>query len=148
MEQKRVSGFWILISIGFLLNILFLLGQTMAIIDYDFAVSLGLQETVDEVTAVGVALNKGFGFADTVFYIPLFLIGLIGTLKRKTFGKYTLVGALAITVYWPIVNLSTLFFAKGISGFHFTDFVSFSILLSLIILYGLWGIYFLIYKSK
>ena len=58
----------------------------MTIINYDFAVSIDLQEPVSEITEIGVALNKGFGFGDTVFYIPLFVIGIIGLVKRKVLG--------------------------------------------------------------
>ncbi|MCP4124867.1 MAG: hypothetical protein GY751_24255 [Bacteroidetes bacterium] len=57
----RTMGFWILIVFGVLLNILYVFGQTMAVIHYDFAVLIGLQESVEEITEVGVALNKGFG---------------------------------------------------------------------------------------
>ena len=119
----------------------------MAIIDYDFAVSIELQEPLDEITEIGVALNKGFGFGDTVFYIPLFIIGIIGLLKRSALGLYTMFGAMAITVYWPIVALSTVFFAKGAPGWHFTDYTSYSIILSIIALYGTWGFWFL-YRSR
>jgi hypothetical protein len=90
-STNRTSGFWFLIGLGVLLNIVYLLGQTMAIINYDFAVSIDLQEPANEITEIGVALNKGFGFGDTVFYIPLFVVGIIGLLKRTlalfTHGK-------------------------------------------------------------
>ena len=144
---KRTSGFWVLIGFSVLLNIIYLLGQTMALINYDFAVSIHLQESVNEITEIGVALNKGFGFGDTIFYIPLFVIGIIGLLKRSAFGLFAMFGAMAITVYWPIVGLSTVFFAKDAPGWHFTDYSSYSILLSLIALYGIWGFWFL-YKYR
>ena len=147
MENKRTIGFWILIGFGILLNIEYLLGQTMALINYDFAVSLGLQEPVSEITGVGVAMNRGFGLGDTVFYIPLFITGIVGLFRRTDWGGYAMLGALAITVYWPIVALSTLFFARGTSGFTFTDFTSYSVLLSLIAFYGLWGLGYL-YKNR
>ena len=140
---KRTIGFWILISIGILLNLIYLLGQTMAIINYDFAVSIELQEPVNEITEVGVALNKGFGFGDTFFYIPLFVVGIIGLFKRSAWGLYAMFGAMAVTVYWPIVALSTVFYAKRASGWHFTDYMSYSISLSLIAIYGIWGLWFL-----
>jgi hypothetical protein len=146
-NTKKRIGFWFLIGFGVLLNIVYVLGQTMAIINYDFAVSIDLQESVNEITEIGVALNKGFGFGDTVFYIPLFVIGIIGLLKRSAFGLFAMFGAMAITVYWPIVGLSTVFFAKGAPGWHFTDYSSYSILLSLIALYGIWGCWFL-YKYR
>ncbi len=45
----------ILIS-GIVLLVLLLLGQTMSFINYDFTVSLGLQEPVDAIGKLGVAL--------------------------------------------------------------------------------------------
>jgi len=147
MTVKRTTGFWLLIGFGILLIIIYLLGQTMAIINYGFAVSIDLQEPVNEITEIGVAMNKGFGFGDTVFYIPLFVIGIVGLLKRSALGLFAMLGTMAITVYWPIVSLSTLFFAKGAPGWYFTDYTSYSILLSLIILYGIWGFWFL-YRNR
>ena len=144
---KRTTGFWFLTCIGILLNVVYLLGQTMAVINYDFTVSVGLQEPLEKITEIGVALNKGFGLGDTVFYIPLFVIGIIGLFKKSALGLYSMFGAMAITVYWPIVCLSTVFFAKGAKGWHFTDYTSYSILLSLIAIYGVWGIWFL-YKNR
>ena len=140
---KRTTGFWILVSIGIILNLIYLLGQTMAIINYDFAVSIELQEPVNEITEVGVASNKGFGFGDTFFYMPLFVVGIIGLLKKSAWGLYAMFGAMAITIYWPLVGLSTVFYAKGAPGWHFTDYTSYSILLTSIAIYGIWGLWFL-----
>ena len=145
--KKRTIGFWFLIGFGVFLNIAYVLGQTMAVINYDFALSIGLQEPANEITEIGVAQNKGFGFGDTVFYIPLFVIGIIGLLKRTTFGLFAMLGAMAVTVYWPIVGLSTVIFAKGAPGWHFSDYSSYSIILSIIALYGVWGFFFL-YKNR
>lgn len=140
---KRTTGFWILVSIGVILNLIYLLGQTMAIINYDFAVSIELQEPVNEITEVGVASNKGFGFGDTFFYMPLFVVGIIGLLKKSAWGLYAMFGAMAITIYWPLVGLSTVFYAKGAPGWHFADYTSYSILLTSIAIYGIWGLWFL-----
>lgn len=147
IKAERTLGFWVLIVVGILLNVLYLLGQTMALINYEFAVSIGLQESIHEITEVGVALNKGFGLGDTFFYMPLFIIGIICLIRRKALGLYMMFGAMAITVYWPIVSLSTLYFAKGSPGWNFGDYNAFSILLSLISIYGLWGMIFL-YKKR
>jgi hypothetical protein len=145
--KKRTTGFWFLTGFGVFLTILYVLGQTMAVINYDFAVSIDLQEPVNEITEIGVALNKGFGFGDTVIYIPLFVIGIIGLLKRTALGLFAMLGAMAVTVYWPVVSLSTVMFAKGATGWYFTDYRSYSIVLSLIALYGIWGFIFL-YKNR
>jgi hypothetical protein len=120
-----------------------LLGQMMAFIDYEFTVSLGLQESVDAVGEMGVAVNKGFGVGDTMIYTPLLVIGLVGLWLRKKWGVFAMVGALGITAYWPIVNIFLLFFAQGTPGFNFTDLTSHTILLTAFTVYGLWGLYYL-----
>jgi hypothetical protein len=142
MDQKRGLGFWFLIVIACLLAIWFILGQTLCIFFYDFTVSLGFQDSINDVTAVGVAFNKGFGIADTLFYIPLLISGIIGILKKKRMGIYLMFSALAITVYWPIVCLSAVYFAKGDPGWNLTSYAEYTMILSLITVYGVWGMCF------
>lgn len=144
METNRTFAFWFLIGVGTILNIMYLIGQTMAIINYDFTVSMDLQEPVTEITEVGVALNKGFGLGDTFIYMPLFIAGIIGLIRRSTVGFYMMIGAMGITIYWPVVSLATLYYAKSAAGWRFNDYTSYTIVLSLITLYGIWGFWYLI----
>ena len=120
---------------------------TITAAHYDLTVSLGLQESEEEITKIGIAYAKGFAFGDTVFYIPLFVIGIVGLLKRKTWGLFSMVGALAVSIYWPIVHLFAIFIGRDAMNLMPKKYISFSILLPLIILYGSWGIWFL-YKNK
>lgn len=147
MKKSTRIKFWLLIVIAILLTCIYLIGQTMAFINYDFTVAMDLQEPAEEITEVGVAFNKGFGFGDTIVYIPLLLAGIFGMIKKKYWGLFSMSGALAITIYWPVVCLSTLLFAKGSPGFNFTDYFSYSIMLSIICIYGLWGLLF-IYRNR
>ena len=119
----------------------------MSFINYDFTVAIGLQEAKDVVGEMGVAVNKAFGVGDTIIYIPLLLSGLIGLWQRKKWGLWPLAGALAITAYWPVVCLFILFFAKGSPGFNFSNYVSYSVILALVMFYGLWGLWYL-YKNQ
>jgi len=137
MEIRFLMGF------GIVLNIIYLLGYPMALINYEFAASVDLLERSSKITDVGVALNKGFGLGDTIFYMPLFLVGIIGLIKRSSMALFAMRGAMAITVYWSIVCLSTLFFVKGSPAWQFSDYTPYSILLSIIAIYGMWGFYFL-----
>ncbi len=146
--KKGTAGFWVLMIIGILLLIMLIIGQMMSFINYEFTVSLGLQESVDIVSEMGVALNKGFGVGDTIIYIPLLIIGLIGLWLRKKWGVFTMIGAMGITAYWPMVSLFFLIFAKNIPGFNFTDYTSYTILLVVITVYGLWGLWYLYKISK
>ncbi len=143
MSQKRGLGFRVLIILALLLNLIMLIGQTGSLFDYGFTVSIGLQESVEEVTGLGVAWANGFAFGDTVFYIPLFIIGIAGLFRQKVWGIFFMFGALAITVYWPIVNLYAMLAGKHAMNLNPDKFISFSILLPLIALYGLWGMWFL-----
>ena len=146
MSNKREIGFWVLMIPGLLILFMLIFGQMISFIDYDFTVSLGLQESVNVISELGVASNKAFGVGDTLIYLPLLILGLIGLWQKKGWGLIAMVGALAITAYWPIVNLFFLYFAKDLPGFNFTDFVSYTIVLSLISIYGLWGMWY-IYRN-
>ncbi len=147
MKSKRKPGFWVLFIFSLFMLIMILLGQTMSFIDYDFTVSLGLQESKDIVGGFVVAFNKGLGIGDTIIYLPLLIFGLYGMWYSKKWGEYAMSGAMAITAYWPVVNISLLYFAKGEKGFFFTNFLFYTILLISIAIIGLWGFLY-IYKNR
>jgi hypothetical protein len=128
---------------GVFMLVMLLVGQTMAFIDYDFTVGLGLQEHRDAVTDIGVAMNKGFGFGDTIIYIPLLVVGLWGLVMRRAWGVFSMMAAMGVTAYWPIVCLSFLYFAKGTPGFHFTAYGAYTVLLMAIALIGITGMWYL-----
>ena len=140
-------GFRLLIGISVLLTLFLIVGQTFSLIDYDWAVALGLQESEKEVGKVGIAFAKGFAFGDTLFYLPLLILGIIGLLKSKKWGFYFMLGSLAISVYWPIVHLYTIYIGRNVLSLQLDKYVSFPITLSLIISYGLWGMWYL-YKNQ
>ena len=147
MNSKRTIGFWVLMIVGMLFTVMLLAGQMMAFINYDFTVSIGLQESRDLVGEIGVAVNKGFGVGDTIIYLPLLVIGIVGLWLRKRWGLFTMVGALAITAYWPVVCIFFLLFARSSPEFSFHSFTSYTILLTAFTIYGLWGLWYL-YKSR
>jgi hypothetical protein len=148
MKNNGAVGFWILMVVGILVLVVLFLGQMMSFISYEFTVMIGLQESVDVIGEMGVAVNKGFGVGDTIIYIPLMVMGLIGLWIRKEWGILTMAGALGITAYWPMVSLFLLLFAKGSPGFNFTNYTSYAIILILITIYGIWGLVYLIKRRE
>ena len=140
MKNKRTAGFRVLMIFGIIMLLILIFGQVMSYIKYEFTVSLGLQESVDVIGEAGVAVNKGIGAGDTIIYLPLLIAGLIGLWFRKKWGLFVMAGAMAITAYWPMVSLFFFIFAKGTPGFYFTEYLSYSILLSAFTLCGLWGL--------
>lgn len=145
-RKYKDKSFWILILIAIILVVMFLAGQTLGVFNYDLAVSIGMQESENEIGKVGIAFAKGFGFADTLIYIPLFLIGIVGLFKNRRWGKYAMFGALAITVYWPLVHLYAIFIDRIAIVLHPEKYTYYPILLSLIIIYGIWGMRY-VYKK-
>ena len=145
--MKKGFGFLVLISIAIILVIMFLLGQTLSLFNYKLTVAWGLQESSEEVGDVGVAFLKGYAFGDTIFYIPLLILGIIGLIKSRKWGLYSMFGALAISVYWPTTILYAIFIERTAITLTPDKYISFSILLPLIMVYGLLGMLYL-YRHK
>ena len=148
MDYKRNFGLKILIITSIVLMLFLLSGQTFSLINYEAALDLGLQESAEEITEVGIAFAKGFAFADTIAYIPLLLIGIIGLLKRTKWGVYAMFASCAISVYWPLVHLYAIYIGVDVIILNPEKYVSFPITLSFIILYGLWGMWYLYTNQK
>ncbi len=147
MKYKKDVGFWALILVATVLFVFLIIGQTLSVIDYDLALNLGLQESEEEIGKVGIAFAKGFAFADTIFYVPILVLGILGLLKGKKWGAVLMLAALGITVYWPIVHLYAIYIDTEAITLNQEKYISFPIVLGLIIIYGLWGINYL-YKSS
>lgn len=95
MNTKRTTGFWVIMFMGIIYLLMFLIGQFPAFINYDFPVSIGLQESVEQIGKMGVAVNKGIAVADSIIVIPLLLLGLTGLWKRKYWGLFSMFGTMA-----------------------------------------------------
>ncbi len=147
MKNIRTKGVWFVLISGILLLVLLLLGQTMSFINYEFTVSLGLQEPVDEITKLGVAVNKAFGVGDTIIYIPLLFSGLIGLWRKEDWGIFLMGGAFAITAYWPIVCLFIILFGNKLPDFNYVNLTYIIIALISFAIYGIWGMWY-IYKNQ
>lgn len=91
-----------------LLNLLlWSVGQTGALLDYDRVADWGLQDARFLVDPVIVQVNQGIALADTIVMLPLFALAVIGILMRRYFGLVASWLALGITVYWPVVFWSS-----------------------------------------
>lgn len=147
MPAKNSLGFWVLFGVGLFIAVTLPIGQTMSLIDYDLTVSWGLQEPASEITAMGVVLNKAFAAADTVIYLPLVVIGLVGLLLRKTWGLIAFSAALGITAYWVIQVIYFIYAAQGLTGFTFSRQMTFTLMLLPLEVYAVWGLIFL-YRDR
>ncbi|MGB5228313.1 MAG: hypothetical protein WBN55_08615, partial [Eudoraea sp.] len=92
MNNKKGVSFWVLILAAIVLILFLTAGQTFSLLDYDLAIDLGLQESEKEIGKVGIAFAKGFAFGDTIIYIPMLIIGILGLIKGKKWGALFMFG--------------------------------------------------------
>lgn len=138
---KRDIGYWFVQVPGWLLLAYLVYAQAIPAFDYQVGVSMGTQESAEQITAVGAAFWYGFAFADLVTYLPLLLAGLIGHWLGRAWGMVALSAALGITIYWPVVCLAAVVAAHGTPGWQLDNEASYWVVLPLIALWGVWGLW-------
>ncbi len=146
-KGNRPAGFWVIIIFLALSVVLLLLGQTSGLFAYDFAVGIGLQESVEEVTPFGVEMNRAFGASDTFVYIPLMVVSLIGLILRKRWALLTTAAVMGISAYWAVTMSAVLIFLRGVPGYNLVPGLEYVIFLGSFIVFGVWGIFYLVTRG-
>lgn len=128
---------------GWLLLLYLVYAQAIPAFNYDWGVQMGTQEPATQITEVGTAFWYGFALGDLLTYIPLLASGLIAHQSGRKWGKIILAAALGITVYWPVVCLSSVSAARDAEGWELGNPLSFWVVLPLIAFWGAWGLWYL-----
>jgi hypothetical protein len=144
---NRPTSFWVIIVFLIASMALLLMGQTMAIFNYEFAVKLGLQEDVKEVSEFGVQINRAFGAGDTLVYIPLMAISLIGLFLRKRWSLVTTAAVMGISAYWATTVAFMLVFLPGVHNYSLEPGPEYWLFVGAYILIGIWGVVYLIFRG-
>ncbi len=147
-DTKRSFAFWIITGFLFISLILLLMGQTMAIVNYDLAVELGLQEDVKEVGEFGVQVNRAFGAGDTVIYIPLVIISIIGLVLKKRWSLLTTAAVMGVSAYWATTILFMLFYLQGVQDYSLEPGLEYWLFLAAFIIYGVCGLLYLVFQGE
>lgn len=147
-NMNRTLGFWMLESFIIIAIALIILGQTTAVFNYDFAVRQGLQESEAQVSEYGVQVNRAFGAADTIIYVPILISSFIGIWLRKQW-VLIITGAMAgISLYWSSTILFMFAFLPGTEGYNYIpDFEIWSFVITFA-LFGCWTFWFLIKRGR
>lgn len=146
--NKRPKALWLILAFFALSLATMLAGQTMALIDYDFAVQIGLQESVKKVSEFGVQVNRAFGAADTIVYMPLTALSLIGLFLRKAWSLVTAAATMGISAYWATVIAFTLVFLPGAPGYELAPGWEYWLFILAYIIFGVWGVFYLIFRGN
>ncbi len=145
--SKRFISFYFVIVFLSVSLVLLILGQTMAIFNYDFAVSLGLQEDVNEVGEFGVQINRAFGAGDTLVYIPLVAISILGLVLKKRWALTTTAAVMGISAYWATTVAFMLWFLIDVPNYDFLPGPEYWVFISAYIVFGAWGVFYLIFRG-
>ena len=145
---KRPISFWVITGFLFFSIILLLIGQTMAVFHYELAVSLGLQEDIKEISDFGVQINRGFGAGDTVIYLPLMIISIIGLFQKKQWALITSAAVMGISLYWTATAAFMFIFLHGVPGYSFIPTMDYWFFMELFFVFGLWGLCYIIFRGE
>ena len=145
---KRPVAFWIFTGFLTVSMILLLMGQTMALVDYDYAVQLGLQESVKEVSSFGVQVNRAFGAGDTIVYVPLIALSIIGLVLKKRWSLITAAAVMGISAYWATTIVFMLIFLPGTPGYSLQPGMEYWFFMAAFIIFGIWGLLYLMFRGE
>lgn len=140
MQRKHSANFWMIQVPGWLLLVYLIFAQGVSALDYELGAKMGTQESAETITEVGAAFWYGFAVGDLLTYIPILGAGLIGHLRARPWSRILLAAGLGITLYWPVVCLSTIVDARDAAGWSLASETPYWILLPLITLWGAWSL--------
>ena len=148
MEGQRPVAFWVIVVYLGLSVVVMLTGQTMAVVNYDLAVRLGLQEGREEMGEFGVEVNRAFGAGDTVIYVPLMAVSLVGLVARRRWALLTTTAVFGVSAYWAATILSMLVFLPGASGYSNVPGPEIWLFVGFYLLSGVVGLVYMVFRGE
>lgn len=145
--ENRPAVFWVFTIFLSLSIVLMLAGQTMSVFNYDLTVRLGLQESLEQVSAFGVQVNRSFGAGDTIVYMPLLLVSLIGLWMKKRWSLLTTAAAVGVSAYWSITVFFLFLFLPGTTGYNYSPGPEIWTFVGAYLVFGIWGVLYLIFRG-
>jgi len=148
ITAKRPLAFWCITGFLCVALVLLLTGQTMSLIDYELTVQLGLQEDITEVSMYGVQVNRAFGAGDTIVYIPLMVLSIIGLILKKRWSLITTAAVMGVSAYWATTIVFMLIFLPGTPGYSLQPGMEYWFFMAAFIIFGIWGLLYLMFRGE
>jgi hypothetical protein len=137
------GGVRVIIAFHVISLLLWLFGQTGAVVSYDTVAEWGFQEPRAVLDPAIVEVNRAIGLTDTLVMLPLFVVAVLGLLRKRFFGAVASWLVFGMTLYWPVQAwCSNYFYGRG-------DIVSPSlgataiVLPGVLLLIAVWGSWYL-----
>jgi len=144
----RSIAFWVIVvflavSVG-----LMLVGQTLGVFNYELAARMGLQEKPEEMTDFGVQVNRAFGAADTVIYVPLMLISLVGLILRKRWSLLITAAFFGASAYWTATVTFIFMFLPGVAGYSNVPGPEIWLFIGTYMVAGVLGLLYIVFRGE
>jgi hypothetical protein len=136
-------GLKIIIGFHIVSFLLWVFGQTGALVAYDTVADWGFQDPRARIDPVIVEVNKGIGLADTLVMLPLFVVAVFGLLRRRFFGAVASWLVFGMTLYWPIVFWSSQHFYGQAAVKHQPTPAAGILVPAALMIIALWGSWYL-----
>ena len=127
--------------------VLMLIAQATPVFDYDLAVRLGFQKGADQITDFGVQIIRAFCVSDTVVFIPLTVLALVGMLMKKRWALYATASTSGISVYWVVAYGFMVSNLQGAPGFHAVLEAADWVIMSTYVGFGVWSLLYLMFRG-
>ena len=147
-SAKSPAAFWAIVVFLALSTVLMLISQTTPIFDYDLAVRLGFQNGADTITEFGVQVIRAFCVSDTIVFIPLTVLALIGLLLKKRWSLFATASVTGISIYWVVAYGFMVSFLNGTPGYHAVLAAPDWIIMGAYAIFGVWTLLYLIFRGE
>jgi hypothetical protein len=147
-SSGRSIGFWVIVVFLAASIVLMLMGQTMAVFNYDLAVRWGLQERPEDMTDFGVQVNRAFGAADTIVYIPLMLISMVGLILRKRWSLLTTAAFFGASAYWSVTVTFLFVFLPGVRDYSNVPGAEIWLFIGTYMVFGVLGLLYIVLRGE
>ena len=117
-NDKRPLAYWFIVFFLVLSTVMMLIAQTTPIFDYELAVRLGFQNGAERISDYGVQVIRAFCVSDTLVFIPLTLLSLIGLLRRRRWALYCTAATSGISIYWVVAYGAMVSLLAGRPDYH------------------------------
>ena len=124
-----------------------LIAQTTPIFDYPLAVRLGFQNSADQISEFGVQVIRAVCVADTLVFIPLTVIALVGLLLKKRWSLFATASVTGISIYWVVAYGFMVSFLSGRPDYHAALAAPDWIIMGAYVAFGGWGLLYLILRG-
>lgn len=93
-------------------------------------------------------MNRAFGVGDTIVYIPLIIISLIGLFMRKRRAPVINAAVMGISIYWTVTMMALMICARVVSGYSLKPGPDYFRFLGSFVLFGLSGLFCLVFPGE